>query len=243
VTANTSRPLSPEDAAQVTRADVFRELPAEAVAELTRLARVVSLKKGQALFWQDDPAASVFLLLRGRLKVSATSADGYAVVLRLEGPGAPLGLLAALGETRYPVTAEAMEPCAIARWQGAQWQALLQRHPRVALTLLPTVLARLRAAQDQCRELATERVERRVARVVLRLVRQAGNRTSEGVLVDAALTRQELAEMAGTTLFTVSRLLSQWAADGLLVTRGRRLLIKVPHALVRIAEDLPSGAD
>jgi len=234
-----SRPLTPEETALLGGTSIFKALPAGALDELAAAARVVQLKKGQAVFQQGDAADAVFVLLRGRVKVSETSADGHTVVLRLESPGAPLGLLSALdAQARFPVTAEAAEPCAVARWTGARWHELLERHPRLALALLPLVLARLRAVQDQCRELATERVERRVARVVLRLVRQAGVKTDEGIRVDAKLTRQELAEMAGTTLFTVSRLLSQWAAQGLLVTRGRRLLITRPHALVGIAEDL-----
>lgn len=236
-----TRPLAPDEEALVARSSLFRALPPEALADFSAATRVVSLKKGEALFRQGDAASAVFVLLRGRVKVSETSVDGHTVVLRLEDAGAPLALLAALdADSSYPVTVEAAEPCLVARWTGARWHALLERHPQLALSLLPIVLARLRAVQDHCRELATERVERRVARVVLRLMRQAGVKTDEGVRVDAKLTRQELAEMAGTTLFTVSRLLSQWAGQGVLVSRARRLLVTKPHALVAIAEDLPT---
>lgn len=223
----------------IARADVFSALPRDALSAVVGLARQVTLKRGQALFLQGDAADAVYLVTRGRLKVTEESADGHAVLLRLEPEGALLGLIAALGDGVYPVTVRALEACTVARWSNAEWRALLEAQPRVALALLPMVLSRLRAIQDQYRELATERVEQRVARAVLRLVRQAGRRTEEGVAVDAQVTRQELAEMAGTTLYTASRVLSAWAARGLLSTRGRRLLIRVPHALVAIAEDLP----
>ncbi len=232
-----SRPLDDEDLKVLAASAPLVGLSPGALAEVARAARKVALKRGQVLFRQGDRAEAVYLLLAGRVKVMETSDEGRLVVLRLEGPGAPLGLLSALGSERFPVTAEASEPCAAARWPGGELSRLMQRHPLIALNALPMVLERLRAVQDQYRELATERVERRVARAVLRLVRQAGRRTEEGVQVDAALTRQELAEMSGTTLYTVSRLLSGWAHDGVLVTRGKKLLIRQPHVLVKIAED------
>ncbi len=241
MTVTPSRPLDEGDALVLARAAVFRGLSAEARADVAARARRLLLKRGQTLFAQGEPASAVFLVLRGRVKVLEATEDGQAVVLRVEGPGELLGLLAALGEAKYPVTAEALEPTQVARWPGAELSGLLQRHPAIAAAVLPVVLERLRAAQDLCRELATERVERRLARAVLRLVRRAGQRVPEGVRVDVHLTRQELAEMAGTTLFTASRLLSRWAAQGLLQTRRRRLLITDPHGLVRLAEDLPGG--
>ncbi len=93
--------------------------------------------------------------------------------------------------------------------------------------------------QDRFRELATERVAQRVARALLRLVRQAGRRTEEGVLIDLPLSRRDLAELTGTTLFTVSRVLSEWEAAGTVRTGRRRVIVRSPHALVAIAEDLP----
>jgi CRP-like cAMP-binding protein len=86
----------------------------------------------------------------------------------------------------------------------------------------------------------TERVERRIARALLRLAHHAGRRVETGVEIDFPLSRQDLAQMTGTTLFTVSRTLSAWQGDGLILTRRRRVTIRQPHRLVRIAEDLPA---
>jgi CRP-like cAMP-binding protein len=94
--------------------------------------------------------------------------------------------------------------------------------------------------QDRYRELATEKVERRIARTLLRLAAQSGRRVAEGVLIDIPLTRQDIAQMTGTTLFTVSRTLSEWERQGLLSVGRERVVIREPHALVKIAEDLPT---
>jgi CRP-like cAMP-binding protein len=97
----------------------------------------------------------------------------------------------------------------------------------------------LRQFQDRLRELATERVERRLARMLLRLARQSGQKVTGGILIDLPLSRQNLAEMIGTTLYTVSRILSQWEAHGLVETGRERVVIRRPHGLVVIADDLP----
>jgi CRP-like cAMP-binding protein len=99
----------------------------------------------------------------------------------------------------------------------------------------------VRDFQDRVRELSTERVERRIARALIRLVRQAGKKVQEGVLIDLPLSRQDLAEMSGTTLFTVSRTLSQWESKGLIQSGRERVVVRNPHGLVSIAEDLPPG--
>ena len=93
---------------------------------------------------------------------------------------------------------------------------------------------------DRYRELATERVEQRVARAIIRLTRQVGKRTEQGVLLDMPLSRQDLGEMTGTTLYTVSRIMSGWEQKGLISTGRERIVILNPHGLVTVAEDLTS---
>jgi CRP-like cAMP-binding protein len=94
--------------------------------------------------------------------------------------------------------------------------------------------------QNQHRELATERVERRIARALLRLVPQMGREVADGVVIDLRLSRQDLADLTGTTLYTVSRTLSQWEKQGLVQSGRERVLIRLPHALAALAEDLPT---
>lgn len=105
----------------------------------------------------------------------------------------------------------------------------------------PLAAAAACARQDRYRELATERVERRVARALLRLVAQIGRPEEDGVTVAAPLARQDLAEMTGTTLFTVSRILSAWEGQGIVSTGRERVTLRDSALLARIAEDLPEG--
>jgi CRP/FNR family transcriptional regulator, nitrogen oxide reductase regulator len=239
--AMSTHPLEPGDLRRIGGAALFKELSAGALEEVVAEARRVKLRVGQAVFRQGSPAESVFLILQGRVKMIQSSPEGHAVALRVLGPGELLGLVAALGERSYPVTAQAQQAVVVARWSGPSLWKLLERHPPIASGALRMALGRLHELQEQFRELATERVERRIARALLRLVRQAGLRVEGGVSIDMPLTRQDLAEMSGTTLYTVSRVLTGWAEQGVLEVGRKKVLVRKPHALVAIAEELSAG--
>jgi CRP-like cAMP-binding protein len=161
------------------------------------------------------------------------------VILRLVGPGEMMGGVAALGQSEYPGSAEALDDCQALSWDGAMMGQLMESIPHLAVNALRILAERTIELQNRVREMATERVERRIARALLRLTRQAGRKVEEGILIDLTLSRQDLAEMTGTTLFTVSRILSQWEQQGLVKSGRARIIIRHPHSLVAIAEDLP----
>jgi CRP-like cAMP-binding protein len=117
---------------------------------------------------------------------------------------------------------------------------LLETEPRVAVNALRFIAARYHDLQRRYRQLMTERVERRVARALLRLVHDAGRRVDAGIEITFPVSRQDIAEMTGTTLYTVSRLLSAWEAQGIVQSGRQHIVLTKPHALVAIAEDLPS---
>ena len=103
------------------------------------------------------------------------------------------------------------------------------------MNIMREMAAHMTDALTRVRELSTERVGQRLAHTLLRLVRQCGQQTPEGMLITHPLTRQELAELTGTTLYTVSRTLSQWEADGVLRSAKRRLLVRSPGQLEALA--------
>ncbi len=110
------------------------------------------------------------------------------------------------------------------------------RYPTFAFNAIQMMAAHTQEFQERFRQMATERVERRLAQTLIRLASQSGRKVPEGILIDLPLTRQDLGEMTGTTLYTVSRLLTQWENQGLIIADRERIVIRFAHGLVSIAE-------
>ena len=220
---------------------LFQGLDARALAQAAASSRTVRVAAGRAFFREGEPAQLFYVLRSGRVKFTQISAEGHEVILRLIGPGEPFGGVSAFADNAtYPVTARAVEPSEAQAWDGARITALMQQFPTIAINAAKMIADRLHELQRRHRELMTERVERRIARALLRLAEEAGRRVEGGVEIDFPLSRQDLAQMTGTTLFTVSRTLSAWEHEGFIVAGRRRVTVRNPDRLLRIAEDLPA---
>jgi CRP-like cAMP-binding protein len=217
---------------------LFRGLAGTELDGVVSAGHRVARDAGAHFFEQGAPADEFYVLAEGRVKMTQVTPDGHQVVLRLVAPGSPFGGVAAFGHPVYPVSAEAIEPSVALGWDGATMGRLLAENARLAMNALQFVATQLREVQDRYRELVTEKVERRVARTLLRLARDTGRKIDAGVLIDIPLTREDLAEMTGTTIYTVSRLVAAWEEKGLVEGGRQRIVIRRPHGLVVIADDL-----
>lgn len=195
---------------------------------------------GDFVMMQGEAADRIFYLIDGKLRLSQITPDGQQVVMRLLNSGSLFGLIAVSEGMEYPISAQALGDCDLLVWTGADLRALIQQYPQMTGQVISYLAGAVREFQTRFTELATERVERRLARSLLRLAGQTGVKTAEGVLIDLPLSRQDLAEMSGTTLFTTSRIISQWEQQGLVLAGRERVTIRRPHGLVCIAEDLPA---
>jgi CRP-like cAMP-binding protein len=201
-------------------------------------AQYSQLTKGEFYFHQGEKALAFYIVVEGRVRLTQLTPEGHQIIIRFLGPGEGMGIIVVLSNTTYPLSAEVVADATALRWDYEAAVHLMEEFPRLALNGLRLVAGRFQELQNRYRELATERVERRVARTLLRLARQSGRRTEQGVLIDLPLSRQDLGEMTGTTLYTVSRILSNWEQQGLVESRRERIIICNPHGLVVIAEDL-----
>ena len=194
------------------------------------------LAKGAAAFDQGEPAGEFFALLHGRLKVVQTSAEGQQVVVRHIGPGDIFGIAKAMRRDTYPASAIAVVESIALAWPSEQWENLVSRNAALAMRALETVGQRLQDAHSRIMELSTEEVERRVAHALLRLVQQAGRKTGDGVVIDFPVTRQDLAELSGSTLHTVSRVMTAWEARGLVASARKRITVRDAAGLRAVAD-------
>lgn len=218
---------------------VFRDLDDAPLEALSQAARSHLVRANGFFYHQGEPATTFYLLNQGYTRLVTLAPEGQQATVRLAGPGEALCVVPALSHATYHFSAQAVRDCAALAWPGPTLQTLMGRFPSLALRALQLLADQSADLQQRYIELATERVERRIARVLLRLVRQRGRKVATGVQIDLPLSRQDLADMSGTTLYTVSRTFSRWEALGLLTSGRGHILIRNPHGLTVIAEDLP----
>jgi CRP-like cAMP-binding protein len=218
---------------------VFEELAEDDLEAVTRLAIVRSVEEGSYFFFQDDPAEYMYILTCGRAKLCNLTVDGQQVNLRTINPIQLFGAIGAVSaNATYPACAQAMENCTALAIPSQAFADLLTERAHLAFGMMRLMTGYIREMQHRYTELATEKVEQRIAHTLLRLAGQSGIRIETGVLIDLPFSRQELAEMSGTTLYTVSRVLSAWEKMGVISTGRERVTLTNPHGLVRIADGI-----
>lgn len=218
------------------RTDLFRGLSPDSLRELRRSASRRRIAAQDPVFHQGDPAETFYVVAEGRLRVTQTTTDGQQVIIRYVGPGELAGLAVLAGDEVHPSTATAVADSELIGIFRAVIREIMARHPEVAVNAVSVIAARYREMQERLREMSTQNVERRIAHTILRLAREAGRRTARGIEIAFPLSRQDLAEMTGTTLHTVSRTLSAWESRGLVDSGRRRVVVRRPHELAMLAD-------
>jgi len=227
----------------LSKASLLRGLSELELQAVLAEARIQHLVDGAFFFLEAEPAEKSYILLNGKVKLGQVTEVGQQVILGYLIPGRVFGIISILKQVTYPVSAQAVGDCRAMVWDQATMNRLMDAYPRMGLNALHIMAGQIREFQNTIRDLSTKRVEQRIARAVLRLARQSGRKIDEGVLIDLPLTRQDLAEMTGTTLYTVSRVLNDWEAQGLVQSQRQRVVICSEHGLVKIGEDLPGSTE
>lgn len=216
--------------------ELFADLSSDGQGEVLAAARVRHVPRGGRIFDQGDTAERAYSLVSGSVRISQSGSDGEQVIIRLITPGQTFGTAALFTDRHYPADARAASISTVASWSEDDLFRLMQRYPQIAMNVIRIVGKRLKETQERLRELATQRVEQRVARAVLRLAAQAGHSTKAGTAIEFPLRRKDVADIAGTSLHTASRILTAWEKFGFLVTRNQKLTICKPGDIDRIAE-------
>jgi CRP-like cAMP-binding protein len=227
---------NPQISDSLHKSEIFKGLSIKQYADLLKRGRSIKLQPKRILFYQGDPAISCFLVNQGLIKLTKLNEQGKEAILRYIGAGEVTAAIAVLKNWAYPVTAESVEETDITGWDKPTMMQLMHRYPDISINLLSIILERIDDMQHRYLEVCTEHVDQRIARSLLRLMRRAGSKTREGILINITLSRQNIADYSGTTLYTVSRTLSAWEKNGWIKSRREQITVINPHALVQFAE-------
>ncbi len=218
------------------RSEFLSDVSEPQAADILNRGNRVRLKSGEILFRQGDPAYKSFLVLNGRLKLIKLHEEGKEAILRYIGPGELTAIVSLFKGKEYPATAETIVAAVAVGWDKQTMVQLMLEYPPLSVNMLRCTINRLGELQNRYLEICTEQAEQRIARALLRIMRQSGHRVVEGIHVDFPLTRQELADYIGATVFTVSRILSSWERKGWIKSKREQITICNPHALVLYSE-------
>lgn len=202
--------------------------PGETRAALSAASRF-SFASNEALFLEGDPANCLILIESGKVKLGRIGRDGSEVILGICASGEIADVYAESGYRHHACSARAMTPCRVLIWDPKQAVALGILYPQIRTNLTRILANRLDELEARYCEIATGNCGQRLARTLLRLVESIGRSNRDGAHV--VLTRTELAQMIGVTVFTISRTLSKWAESGIVSPRRNAIIVHRPGAL------------
>jgi len=217
------------------RSPLFSGILPDDYSGISATARVKVFARGERLYLEGDAVNQVMLVSAGFVKITQLGNGGTEVIIRICGPGDVLGAVGLMHTVLHRTTAQAFRECRALVWEAHAFKALVGRHPVLHQNMVRILGDDLLELEARFREVATERVGPRVARQLVRLLEQMGRPANNGDM-EVCLSREDLAQMTGTTLFTVSRLLSAWEARGMVKPRREAVAICDVQSLRAITE-------
>lgn len=214
---------------------IFRKISPEDRGRLAPLARIQEYRRGEQIFAEGGPPDRLYVIASGRVKISKTTPAGKDVILEIFGVGDPLGALAVYEDWPFPASAFAIEDTTCITIERAAFFGLLEGYPSLVRGLLFGLTHRLIELTNRLAELSGSRVEPRFARLFLKLAGEAGSAREEGTFIAMALSRQELADLTGTTIETTIRIMSRWSKQRIVLTQKEGFLLLDPKTLEALA--------
>ena len=220
-----------EKAQVLKSSSVFSNLNDEEIAELAALATERSFGANEFIFWDGDAPEWFYVVADGNVKVLKHSSQGKEFIIAFFGPGEMFGEVAVFEDKPYPASAQAASETRVVGIMRDDFLTFLANRPQVALRIINVLGGRLRDAQNRLRDLAGERVEQRLASVLLMLSAKLG--------LTLPFTRQELADMVGTTIETAIRVMSSLKDRGIIRSVRGKVIIQDVEKLRLLSEGYP----
>jgi CRP-like cAMP-binding protein len=212
---------------------LFAGISPEDCVKIVATAQLRTYPAGKTVFFEGDAVRQVILLISGCVKLSQTGFQGQEVILRLVGPGDTI-CAECFPRFNHCSTAQTMRASSALVWEASQFEAVADRFPILARNISCVLLRTLNQLEVRFREICTEKVAPRLSSELVRLVNQVGQQSNGHV--EIAISQRDLAQLTGTTLFTVSRILGQWEEQGIVKPQRQGVLILNVGALESLSQ-------
>lgn len=216
------------------RIPIFSALNDEELKEIQSYLSKENFKKKQEIFSEGDPSDWFYILINGKVKITKMSVDGREIIIELISPPDFFGGFAVLKGFPYPANAVAMEDSNVIKISRHNLLKVIDRFPNVMYDMAANLGDRIREFHDTLKNIALERVESRIAALLLKLADKTGEKKDKTILINMRLTKQDIAEMVGTTVETTIRVMSKFKKSGFIDDKDGKVLIKDINALESI---------
>lgn len=205
---------------------LFKDLSADEIGELEPYLQTATYRKKDSIFSEGEPPEWFYIVSAGKVKITKISQDGKEIILEVISPTDIFGGVAVIRGFPYPANAVAMEDTEVIRISRKNLMRVVDRFPNVMYCMALQLGDRMKSSYDSLKNIALERVEARIAALLLKLAGKLGVETKEGILIDMRLTKQDVADMVGTTVETSIRTFSKFKKEGFVSESEGRFVIR-----------------
>jgi CRP/FNR family transcriptional regulator len=210
---------------------IFSALGETDISEIEDYLLFEQLRKKEIIFSEGDASDWFYIVLEGKVKITKLSQDGKEIILEVISEGDFFGGIAVLRGFPYPANAVSMEDGKLIKISKANLMKIIDRFPEVMTSIFHGLGDRVKDFHEMTKNIALEKVSSRITALLLKLSEQTGARTPEGIVLDMKLTKQDIAEMVGTTVETAIRTMSRFKKLGLIEEKTGKIIVKDPEAL------------
>ncbi len=204
---------------------IFSDLPEETIEQISQVGIRKTFKKDSIILMEEDESGALFIIVKGKVKVTRTSSDGREVILNILSESDIFGEMALIDGLTRSATVTSLEPSELFIIQRNQFLEFLKEHPEISIAVMQELSKRLRTADMQIKSLSLKDAEGKVATVIVQLANDTGRIRQGAVEIEKLPLQQDLANMAGTSRETISRTLHSFAKKGVIELEGSKLRI------------------
>lgn len=219
------------------RVKIFSSLSEKDLQKILNWSTVEKCKKGIYVFHEGDPSERLYIILKGKVKIVKHSPSGQETILEIHAQGDTIAEVAVIDGRPYPASASCLLDCSLLKIGRSQFMDLIARYPTVAQEIIKGLGKRLRDIVAALSSIAAQPVEKRLARTFLKFSERFGVPSGQLMILDLSLTRQDLADIIGSTVETVIRTMTKLKKENILTWEGKRIYIKDLKALSKLASE------
>ncbi len=210
----------------IRQVSIFSTLSAQDAREISPYILSGKYARRESIFSEGDPSEWFYVVRTGKVKITKLSQEGKEIILEVIQPMDFFGGIAVVRGFPYPANAVAMEDTEVIKISRKNLLSIIDRFPNLMYCLATNIGDRIKGSHEMLKSIALEKVESRIASLLIKLSDKTGEKTAEGTAITMKLTKQDIAEMVGTTVETSIRTMSKLTKAGLVTSRGGKIIIR-----------------